>query len=201
MNQQLTTPQLVEAGEMPEYPIPGTERLESHFFVEWHHNRWLNSRFRLMASPDVKSAGLDLFFISQNQAPVGTLPMDDRELAPLLGLDLATWQDLKKREISPLYNWEPCLCEGEIRYHHPVILEMALKALRLKLKKLENLAKGRHRKRLKALETQIISAGGHERMAKNEAVRMRIDDWLMEHYPDDYRTSELVRAAMEAIGP
>lgn len=140
-----------------------------------------------------------MFFLSQNQAPVGTLPTDDRELAPLLGLDLATWQDLKSREISPLYNWEPCLCEGEVRYHHPVVLEMALKALGLKLKKLEQLAKGRQRKRLKALEDQIINAGGHTRMAQNEAVRVRIDDWLVEHYPNDYRTSELVKSAMEAV--
>ena len=199
MNQAVPSVKLIDADQIPEYPIPRSERLESHFFVEWHHNRWLNSRFRLMASPDVKSAGLDLFFISQNQAPVGTLPMDDRELAPLLGLDLAAWQELKSREISPLYNWEPCLCEGEVRLHHPVVLEMAQKALGLKLKKLEQLAKGRQRKRLKALEAQIVSAGGHTRMATNEAVRVRIDDWLMEHYPNEYRTSELVRAAMEAV--
>ncbi len=97
-------------------------------YIEFHHNRWLNSRFRLLASPDVKSAGFDLISIAHTQSPIGTLPQDDKKLALLLRLDLATWLELKSREISPLHNWYLARFEDEVRYCHPVVMELLGKA-------------------------------------------------------------------------
>jgi hypothetical protein len=124
-NTQPHGPRLFDAGTLPEYPIPVDERLESHYFVSFWFNRWLNSDFRLRASAEVRAFGLDLFFIAQNQSPVGTLPTDEVVIARLLMIDLAHWKDLCKREITPLYNWTPCRCGNKVRLMHPVVTEQA----------------------------------------------------------------------------
>lgn len=89
---------------LPEYPINKSERLESHFYMEWHFNRWLSSEFCLLADPDVGFYGLNLFSLAQNETPVGTLPSDERLLCKLLRIDLEAWRKLMQREITPLFN-------------------------------------------------------------------------------------------------
>lgn len=197
MNHAKKVPMLVETSEIPEYPIPAGERLESHFFVEWHHNRWLSSDFRLLADLEVRSLGLDLFFLAQNQAPVGTLPQDERILARLVGVDLDKWQAFCKREPSPLENWTPCRCDGEIRLAHPVVTEIAEKAFSTKNKYLENLEAGRERKRIRDLNLRIAEQG-HARMASDPSFVGRVQAWL-EANVDGSWTGNRVREAIEAI--
>ncbi len=190
--------QVHDASDLPEYPIAPDERLEGHFFVPFWFNRWLNSDFRLRASAEVRGYGLDLFFIAQNQSPVGTLPTDDAVLAKLLMIDLATWKDLCSREITPLHNWRPCRCGDEVRLMHPVVTEQVLGALKSKRDRIEARERERERKRLIALKRQILEAGGHRGLADSADYVARLDAWLIENCPGN-RTPARVREAMEAL--
>ncbi len=190
--------QIHDTADLPEYPIAPDERLETHYFVPFWFNRWLNSDFRLRASAEVRGYGLDLFFIAQNQSPVGTLPTDDAVLAKLLMIDLATWKDLCSREVSPLYNWRPCRCGDKLRLMHPVVTEQALVALKSKRDRIEARERERERKRLVALKRQILEAGGHRGLADNADYVARLDSWLLENCPGN-RTPARVREAMEAL--
>ena len=190
--------QVHDTSDLPEYPISPDERLESHYFVPFWFNRWRNSDFRLRASAEVRGYGLDLFFIAQNQSPVGTLPTDDAVLAKLLMIDLATWKDLCSREITPLYNWSPCRCGDKVRLMHPVVTEQALDALKRKRGLLEARERERERKRLVTLKRQIVEAGGSSRMAASADYLARLDAWLMRNCTGN-RTPARVREAMEAL--
>lgn len=193
-----SVPLLVDEKSIPVYPIPLGERLDSHYFVLFDFQRWLNSNLRLKASPEVRAFALDLFFIAQNQSPVGTLPDDYELLAKLLMIDLAAWNDLCKREMTPLYNWSPCMCGGEIRLAHPVVTEKALEAFNKKRSHSDARARERERKRLGALQKQILDAGGHSAMAGNASYVEHLDKWLEKNSAGN-RTPSRVREAMEAI--
>jgi len=184
--------------DLPEYPLPASERLEVHFFVTFWHQRWLNSEFRLKAEADVRGYALDLFFIAQNQSPVGTLPADDALLAKLLMIDLATWKSLLKREINPLYKWTRCRCGDEIRLMHPVVTEQVLHAVAKKRHNLASRERERERKRLASLRHRIVEAGGHSSLANNADYVARLDAWLLENCSGN-RTPPRVREAMEAL--
>lgn len=189
---------LTEGAELAEYPISADERLDSHYFLMLNHKRLLSSRFWLLGQPDVKSYGVSLWCHAQNQTPVGTLPDDDEELSALLSIDLAKWIDLRKREISPLYKWVPCLCAGEVRLMHPVITEVALEAVNSKRRNVANREAERHRKRLKSLEARIPAAGGTKGMADNPMYIERLDDWLLGN-SDGNRTLAKLKEGMEAL--
>lgn len=195
----MTKPQLksVESVDLRDYPIPRSERLESHYFVEWHHNRWRDSDFRMMADLEVRAVGFDLFFVAQNQAPVGTLPTDHRLLARLCGVDVATWENLMSRPVTPLHNWAECNCEGETRLAHPVVEEMAVKALGYRADHIEKKEADKERHRLKSLPAQMIRAGAGSRMADDEALVIRFDQYLVEHFDGQQRRPVLVRSALE----
>lgn len=188
----------VEAGEIPDYPIDKGERLESHFYLEFHFNRWLSSDFRLLASLEVRALGLDLFFLAQNQDPVGTLPEDDRILARLLGVGLDEWMDFRNRDISPLHHWGRVRCsDGTVRLAHPVVTEMAAKALTARNGRAVANAAARQRKRWERLRQQLPQAGAHSSAANNAAVIEWVDTWLEEHCTGN-RTIEMVRRALQA---
>lgn len=188
---------LVEADEIFEYPLDVNARLTSHFFIAWHHDRWLNSRFRLSAPADVRGLAIDLYCLSQKQTPIGTLPNDDVQLAKLLMLDLHTWQQYKRAEWSPLYKWQVCLCNGEQRLMHPVVLDIIQESMSLRDKRKLEGELGRQRKRLDRLPMQIRDAGGSARMAADGALLKRIDLWLVENCKGN-RTKEWVVRALEA---
>jgi len=190
--------EIVEQSDRLEYPIPENERLESHFFIPWHFNRWLNSDFRLKADADVRAYAFDLFCISQNQSPVGTLPMDDELLARLLMLDLGAWHKLKERAPSPLYGWIECICGKHTRYMHRVVLEMAQGSLGKKKAVMEARERDRERKRQVALKLQMVSAGANKRMVDNAAYIDRLDLYLVEHCQGN-RTPSRIKEAMEAL--
>ena len=188
--------QLIEAGDLPEYPLPPDERLPSHYFVTFYHRRWLNSRFRLSAPPTVRGLALDLIMISQDQTPVGTLPDDDVQLSALLMLDLREWQAYRRAEWSPLYRWEPCLCAGERRLMHPVVLEAVEDAIGRRRKRAEDAEVMRKRKRLERLPEQVRRAGSR-RQSEDPDVLDWVDEWLCRHCTGT-RTKEWVKRALEA---
>ncbi|ABA81393.1 hypothetical protein GQF56_15450 [Rhodobacter sphaeroides] len=192
-----SAPRLIEAGHLPDYPLDPNQRLTTHFFMAWHHDRWLNSRFRLSAPPDVRGLAFDLFCLSQKQTPVGTLPDDDVQLAALLMLDLKAWQSYRSRDWSPLYKWVPCQCDGEVRLMHSVVVEIILESLSLREKRRVEGETGRRRKRLARLPDQILDAGGTRKMAADPGLLERIDSWLVQFCPGN-RTRDMVRRALEA---
>lgn len=194
-----STIRLVDSDDVFDYPIPSSERLESHYFITWHYRRWLKSEFRGLADPDVRAAGFDLFCEAQDEAPVGTLPMDERLLAKLAGVTLEQWTALCARPVGPLYGWAACRCDnGHMRLYHKVVLEMAKDALGMREDHLEKLEGERERKRLKALPEKIVRAGGTTRMAEDAAFILQFDQFIEDHFPDGQRRPPLIRKALEA---
>lgn len=183
--------------DLPEYPIRKSDRLEGHFYVEWHFNRWLSSSFRLLSDLDVRAIGIDLFFVSQNEAPVGTLPQDERLLARLVGVDVETWRRLDQREISPLNGWRLCLCEGEVRWFHPVVQEMAEKALQSRAAKFAQNEQRRTAKRLADLKSRV-EAMGASHCLKQANFLDRLDGWLNDNHTGN-RTEVAIRTAMDEV--
>lgn len=191
----------VGADDLIAYPIPAAERLESHSFFAFHYRRWRNSRFRLLADLEVRAVFWELVCASQDEGPVGTLPVEDGLLAQLAGVSLDVWVRLSQRTIGPLHGWQRCLCDtGEIKLFHPVVLEVALAALKGRLGHIEKLEADRERKRLSELPARILRAGGSQRMADDAAYVLRLDQWLLETVePGRHRTPRIVRAAMEQM--
>lgn len=188
----------VETSEIPAYPIEAGLRLESHYFINFHFNRWLTSDFRLLASDAVRAWAFDLFCVAQNQAPVGTLPMDETLQARLLGVDLSRWRELCALQISPLYNWSPCLCGDEVRLAHPVVTEIALDATKKRSAYLAKREADQERKRRLRLAEQIREAGGHSNLCENPAYVSRLDEWLVANCQGN-RTTDRVREGMEQL--
>jgi len=199
MTEAAATVRLVDSDDVFEYPIPSTERLESHYFITFHYRRWLKSEFRNLADLDVRAVGFDLFCEAQDEAPVGTLPMDERLLAKLAGVTLEEWKRLCERPIGPLYGWSACRCDnGHMRLYHKTVLEMAKEALGMREDHLERRAADRERKRLKELPAKIVRAGGSTRMAEDDAFVIQFDQFLEDHFADRQRRPPLVREALEA---
>ncbi|MGK7653168.1 hypothetical protein ACSQ76_12355 [Roseovarius sp. B08] len=190
---------LVEAEAIEEYPIASAERLESHFYMEWHFRRWRKSRFRQLVDPECGWYGFLLFNEAQDETPVGTLPVDDRLLAKALGLSLEAWQSLLKREITPLHGWHKVRTDtGEIRLAHPVVTEMALKALAGKRRNSEERERRRAAKRLKDLAAMIERVGASQLLRRAGLVEA-VDQWLMDNAQGRNRTEALVREALDAV--
>lgn len=191
----------VDAGELPLYPISVEDRLDSHFFLQWNLKRWRASEFRRKAEPDVGWYGMQLFFIAQDETPIGTLPCDDRQLAYELHLPLEKWQNLCQREISPLHNWSRVMCSnGEIRYAHPVVQAVAVEALGSKRRNATKNADDRMRKRMKSIRENLttkIPGGG--RIAENDEMVNRLSDWIEDTYPGGSATVKRIHEAWEAL--
>ncbi len=195
-----TALQLIEANELPDYPIPTGERLDSHFFIPWHHRRWLHSEFRLLADLDVRAVGFDLFCVAQEENPVGTLPTDERLLAKLVGLPLDVWQTLCERSMGPLHGWQPCLTDkGVRRLFHPVVLQVAEDALGRRADQLDKREGERERKRMEKLPDQMVRAGARPAMTQDPELLAQFDQFLLENYGGKQRRPNVVRAALEAF--
>lgn len=198
MTEHAKSIRLVDAEDVFDYPIPSSERLESHSWFPLHFRRWLKSEFRNLADPDVRSAAIDLFCQAQDEAPVGTLPMDERLLAKLAGLTLEEWRRLADKTIGPLYGWEMCRCDnGQARFYHQTILDVTKEKLGMREDHLEKMEAERERKRLKALPEKIVRAGGSTRMAEDAAFILQFDQFIEDRFPDVQRRPPLIRKALE----
>lgn len=187
----------VAIDDLAEYPIKKSERLDSHYFIEFHYRRWLTSEFCLMADPAVAFYGFNLFCIAQNESPIGTLPRNPKLLARLLGMTFEAFQVLMAHEITPLYNWTECNCDGEIRLAHPVVTEMAVAAIARRRRHFDDQAKRREAKRLKDLRV-MIERIGRTRSLNRPNFLERVDAYLTENIKSN-RTELVVAAACDAV--
>lgn len=191
---------LVESGGTdgyPDYPFASDLRLPTHHFFTFEHRRWLNSRLRLLAEPEVRAFAIDLYAICQDQTPVGTLPDDNRQLARLLHIATDRFEALLRFDITPLYGWYRCNVGYEVRLTHDVVLETISAALNRQKVAKDRSEAGNRRKRLNRLTAQIQAQGGPSGMYGNPAIVEWIDEWLEQACPGN-RTAAWVQKAMEA---
>ena len=197
MNQPQQKPELVEVGELPEYPISAEDRLDSHFFVAWNLKRWRKSTFRQLAEPEVGWFGFMLFCEAHDETPVGTLPTDERLLASALGISIDHWRRLEGRDITPLHNWSKVQCDnGEIRLAHPVVTEVALQAMKTRRLNQANAEARRRAKRLKDLQEMIEKKIGAAQLLRAPQFLDRFNDWLEDKHPDVQRREPFIRQAL-----
>ncbi|PYE80393.1 hypothetical protein [Pseudoroseicyclus aestuarii] len=201
MNAQLRP---VDVSALEAYPIRGEDSVARHHFLKFWHNRWLGSTLRLTASLDVRACALDLFFLAQNQTPIGTLPDDDRILARLLHLDLAQWMELRARTPGPLNHWRRCVAapdDGahEIRLMHPVVTEVALDMLERREDATRSKEERAVAKRLQRLGEAMLAIGCTPPMAKDRMLLERLDGWLLEHHPGQRRMPRFETSLKRAL--
>lgn len=188
----------VSSESLPEYPISAGERLDSHFFLQWNLKRWRASEFRRKADPEVGWYGMQLFFIAQDETPIGTLPADDEQLAYELRLDLTKWHRLLDQKISPLHNWSKVRCDnGEIRLAHPVVTEVAVEAMRSKRKNQKDTEDRKRNKRLKDLREMVVDRIGAGQLARVPGFIERFNDWVETNYPEVQRREGFIRSALD----
>ena len=198
MNSALRGFQAVDVDDIPTYPISADDRLDSHFFVPWNMKRWRKSVFRNLCDPDVGWYGFLLFCEAHDETPVGTLPTDDRLLARALNLSIDKWQSLCRRDISPLHNWSCVMCDnGEIRFAHPVVTEVALEAMRSSRKNRTERDERKRAKRIKDLREMIENRIQASQLLRDPGFLDRFNDWLEDRYPDAQRREGLVRTALD----
>lgn len=188
---------LVDADDLELYPISASDRLDSHYFLQWNLKRWRGSDFRKKAEPDVGWFGMQLFFVAQDGAPIGTLPCDDQMLAFDLNLPLEKWQALMKRDVTPLQNWKKVRCDnGEIRYAHPVVTEVAQEALKSKVRNSERAELRKLNKRLADLRDKVTAVGA-KHLLKNPNFVERFNDWLEQHHDGVQRREPFIRETLD----
>lgn len=184
-----------------QYPIPVGVRLEGHGWFQFHHAWWRTSDFRKYADREVRAVWFDLLSASQDEDPVGTLPVAEADLAWIARVSLEDWKRLMARTYTPLHGWQRCVCsDGKFRLYHPKLLTVTEGAARSRTAAEERRASDRERKRLKELPERIIRAGGTQKMTEDMGYVIRLDQYLLEVLPEGKsRTIASVRAAMEAL--
>lgn len=192
---------VVTPESLPDYPISTRDKLPGHQWFAFNHVKWDRNPFRIRADLEVRAVFLELFCASQRETPLGTLPLADDLLAHAAGVPLDVWKRLLMREVGPLHDWQKCLCDnGEVRLMHPMVTEVALEAMKGRIKWAQAAEAEVERKRLAALPAKILRAGGSERMAADAAYVMRLDQHLVETLTDGKsRTISVVRGAMEEL--
>lgn len=194
--------ELVEAGEMDEYPISSSERLDSHYFMQFNHDRYDRSDFRRKAyrDPEVGFFGMELFFKSHGETPLGTLPVEDEALAFLLGVSLDHWRKLAERQFNPLYNWTKVRCDnGQVRLAHPVVTEVMQSALNGHLaSKASNDAKAVYQRRVRLIKN-LKDCGINDDLCNDEFAVGWIDEWLEEHHKGQRRMPQFQHSITKAL--
>ncbi|WP_108258978.1 hypothetical protein [Mangrovicoccus ximenensis] len=186
--------------DIPEYPIEKGERLESHSFFQFHHNRYLNSDFFSLADWEVQGVALALWSLSRLQDPVGTLPTSPKLLiAKLPRMTLEAWEGLMRRDPNPLHGWVQCRVGSEIRLMHSVVTEVTLEGLARHTANDDKKKADAERKRMDRLKATVAKLG-HAKLAANEMFVLQLDELLRETYPSESRTAGRVKEAMERLG-
>ena len=199
MTEKSSGVQLVDAAHIDIYPISSSERLDSHFFVPWNLKRWRGSEFRRFgyADPEVGWFGIELFFLAQDETPIGTLPCSDDALAFLLRIPPARWRELNSRDVSPLHGWRKVHCDnGEIRLAHSVVTEVAIESLESKKRNLAIAEQRRLNKRLADLRNMIDRIGAKQLLERPHFIE-RFNEWLEKHYAGFHRREGMVRTALD----
>jgi len=185
----------VEISELPEYPLDGSERLDSHFFIPWERRRWLNSDMRLKATPECRALYFDLINICYDQHPIGTLPDDMEMLAKLAMMDRSHFEALCKLDYGPLHSWFRCQCDGEIRLMHGFVYRALTTAIGRREDHRARTEAANYAKRLQRLRVTV--AGYHADLSKNDAAIRWIDEWLTKKNCE-YRNASWIEQGMQA---
>lgn len=192
----------VPSEPLPEYPISVSERLDSHFFLQWNLDRYDRSDFRRLSyrDPEVGFFGLELFFKSHGETPLGTLPLENDALAFLLGLSLEKWMGLVERRFNPLHNWYHVRCDnGAVRLAHPVVTEVMAAALtghKEYKASTEDKAVWQRRNRLKAT---LKACGCSDALCDDDLAVSWLDDWLTEHHQGQRRMPQFQASIGRAL--
>jgi len=165
-----------DAADLPEYPIDRGTRLDSHHFMPWQRQRWLNSSMRLKSMPECRAYYFDLINVAFDQSPIGTLPDDMEQLAKLALCPENDFRKLCDLEFGPLHLWRPCLSEGEVRLMHPHVLLAVQDAIARKEDNRARNEAGNARQRQRRLRSAV--AGFAADLARNDAAILWMDDWL-----------------------
>jgi hypothetical protein len=166
--------------DLPVYPIPRDTRLDGNAFVKWHVHRWLSSRTFKLASWEVQGMARALFDMAQTESPPGTLPDDTAELAYMLRCDQRRLGELRAMEFGPFRNWTRCLCDGEVRLMHPVVLEQVQDAIeRRELARLSSDDRA-VKMRMDRLRKGLAEEGLGPEVTRDDVLVGRIDQWLVE---------------------
>lgn len=191
---------VVEVTALPEYPVELVDaRLTSDYFTMFWHDRWLNSELCLTAPLDVQGAALNLYFIARKQNPVGSLPDNDDMLAKLLRVDLATWQDLRGRRISPLHGWSSYTVNGKRVLGHSVVIEVALDALTKRVAREASNDERAVKMRQVRLREAMIDIRCDVTLTNDKILIERMDAWLMENHIGQRRMPKFQGSLERAI--
>jgi len=185
----------VDIADLPEYPLDGAERLDSHYFVAWERRRWLNSDMRLKGTAECRALYFDLINICYDQQPIGTLPDDKEMLAKLLMVDRSHFEALCKMDYGPLHNWFPCRCDNEVRLTHSFVFRVLTNAISRKEDNRARMEQANRAKRLQRLRETVT--GLQADMAKNDAAVRWIDEWLVDQNCG-YRSTQWIERGMMA---
>lgn len=181
--------------DLPVYPIGAQDRLDGNSFVKWNSARWMASRTAKLMAWDQQGMHRYLFDACQMETPVGTLPDDDRELAAMLRTDAARIREIRGMEFGALRNWRPCLCDGQVRLMHPVVLEQVQDALVRRaiavLSKEEKAVAMRRDRLAKALLAEGMSADA----VADPALIARMDEWIAANHKGR-RSAAVYRSAI-----
>jgi len=186
--------QVVEGDELPEYPLPRDFRMPTHYFMAWWHNRWLNSVLHLTGTYEVQGVAVALYSIAQNQAPIGTLPVNDALIARLLRMDVERWRDMCRMAVPPLHGWYRASCEGEVRWAHPVVLELLLDARDRRERRDMSTEERAEAKRLQRLQKRLVELGLATGAAEDRLILEELDQWLQAHCTGNRTTGHILRA-------
>lgn len=168
----------VEASGLPEYPLDGSEQLDSHWFIPWQRRRWLNSDMRLKGTPECRALYFDLINVAFDQTPIGTLPRDMAILSKLAHVDRGHFEALCRLDYGPLHRWEPCRCGDEVRLMHPRVLKTLVESIARKEDNRARTEAANASKRLQRLRTTI--AGYSLELSKHDAAIRWMDEWLID---------------------
>ena len=189
---------VVDTSDLPSYPVASDVRLNNWFF-RWEARRWLNSEMHLTAAPEVGYAYLNLIFLAQDQTPIGTLPVDRRLIARLLRVPTEVFEDLCRRDPSPLAHWEPCVTDrGEVRLMHRFVTQTLLEQLVDRERREAATSADAERKRLDRLRDAMTAAGFDKVVIADTVLVGRLDDWLCEHVKGNRTKEAYERAFMHA---
>ncbi|WP_158963930.1 hypothetical protein [Chachezhania sediminis] len=187
--------------DLPVYPFTSDDRLDSHWFMPWHRQRWLNSEMRLKGTPEARAYYFDLINISYGHSPIGTLPDDTEQLAKFAMCDHAHFVNLCRLPFGPLHRWKRCICDGDdagegtVRLYHPTVLAMMRDAMARKEDNRARNDRASASKRQMRLRSAV--AGYHVDLSKNDAAVLWMDQWLLDE-GCDYRSAAWIERAIGA---
>lgn len=193
--------QLVDASDLPEYPIDPDARLDSHGFLQWEFGRWLASDMRWQGSHECKSMWFDLVNLSYRETPVGTLPQSLNRLAKMIqpGVDPDHFAALCKLPYGPLHGWIDCRCGDTTRQMHPVLTRVVLQAFASRANHAARVEAASQARRLKRLTDDVMQTA--PRLAADPRKIRHIDGVIQERIDargGERRTAEDLHIAIQS---